>query len=129
MVWGSYGSDGDQSGLSSGVIVAGADNGSVLVYSAQKMIAGDADSSLLQLTKHVGAVKALDFNPFQHNLIASGASESEIYIWDLNKPDNPMTPGQKSQVCVVIVIKCLTPFWLSVEVMVFSPFSMMVKRL
>lgn len=32
------------------------------------------------------------------NLLASGASESEIYIWDLNKPDNPMTPGSKSQV-------------------------------
>lgn len=97
VLWGSYGADTDESGMSAGVIVAGADNGSVQVYSAQKMIAGDSDCSLLQLTKHAGAVKALDFNPFQKNLLASGGSESEIFIWDLNKSDSPMTPGQKSQ--------------------------------
>ena len=28
--------------------------------------------------------------------MASGASDSEIYIWDLNNVANPMTPGQKS---------------------------------
>lgn len=47
--------------------------------------------------KHTGPVAALDFNPFQHNLLASGASESEIFIWDMNKPQTPMTPGAKSQ--------------------------------
>ena len=117
VVWGAFGSDTDQNGLTSGVIVGGADNGSVLVYSAQKMIAGKEDCTLLQLAKHTGAVKALDFNPFQNNLIASGAAESEIYIWDLNKPDNPMTPGQKSQVCIVICnIKWV---WLLVIVFLF----------
>lgn len=30
--------------------------------------------------------------------MASGASESEIFIWDLNSPDKPMTPGAKAQV-------------------------------
>lgn len=35
----------------------------------------------------------------QANLLASGASESEIYIWDLNNTEKPMTPGSKSQVC------------------------------
>jgi hypothetical protein len=37
----------------------------------------------------------------QTNLIASGASESEIFIWDLNNPDKPMTPGAKAQVSLV----------------------------
>ncbi|KAL8602789.1 hypothetical protein ACOMHN_055172 [Nucella lapillus] len=97
VLWGSYGAGTDQSDMPTGIIVGGADNGSVLVYSAQKMIAGDTDCLFLELTKHTGAVKALDFNPFQTNLLASGASDSEIYIWDLNKADNPMTPGQKSQ--------------------------------
>ena len=32
-------------------------------------------------------------------LMFSGGSDSEIYIWDYNKPDNPMTPGTKSLVC------------------------------
>ena len=44
----------------------------------------------------LGAVQALDLNPFQPNLLASGASDSEIYVWDLNNPDNPLTPGAKS---------------------------------
>ena len=44
----------------------------------------------------LGAVQALDINPFQPNLLASGASDSEIYIWDLNNPDNTHTPGAKS---------------------------------
>ena len=33
----------------------------------------------------------------QKSLIASGANDSEIFIWDLNNPANPMTPGQKTQ--------------------------------
>lgn len=34
-------------------------------------------------------------NPFQSNLIASGAGESEVFIWDLSNPSNPMSPGNK----------------------------------
>ena len=49
----------------------------------------------MQTTQHVGAVRSLDANPFQSNLLASGASESEIFIWDLNSPGNPMSPGNK----------------------------------
>ncbi|XP_062589643.1 protein transport protein Sec31A-like [Saccostrea cucullata] len=95
VVWGSHGMT--DTNMSSGVVVAGADNGSMYYYDAAGMIKGDEDCLMFKKNKHVGAVKALDFNPFQTNLLASGASESEIYIWDLNKPDNPMTPGAKSQ--------------------------------
>ena len=44
----------------------------------------------------VGPVQALDFNPFKPSLLASGASDSEIYIWDLANPSNPLTPGSKT---------------------------------
>ena len=55
-----------------------------------------AENPLLhQITQHVGAVRSLDVNPFQPNLLASGASESEIFIWDLNNPSAAMTPGNK----------------------------------
>lgn len=37
---------------------------------------------------------------FQNNLLASGGSDSEIYIWDLTNPTSPMTPGAKSQVII-----------------------------
>jgi len=33
----------------------------------------------------------------QANLFATGASESDILIWDLNNTDTPMLPGSKSQ--------------------------------
>jgi WD40 repeat protein len=39
----------------------------------------------------------MSFIFFQSNLLASGASESEIFIWDLNRVQTPMTPGAKSQ--------------------------------
>lgn len=114
VLWGSFGSDIERSGLQSGVVVAGADDGTVLMYDAQKMIAENSECLLAQLKKHVGAVKALDFNPFQTNLLASGGAESEIFIWDLNKPDSPMTPGQKSQVgfCIKLFFEqlCINTF-------------------
>ena len=50
---------------SAGVVVAGADNGSIYYYDAAGMIEGDSDCLMFKKNKHVGAVKALDFNPFQ----------------------------------------------------------------
>lgn len=38
----------------------------------------------------------------QKNLYASGASDSEIFIWDLKNPGNPMTPGKKTEPLVPI---------------------------
>ncbi|KAJ8319233.1 hypothetical protein KUTeg_004324 [Tegillarca granosa] len=96
VVWGSNGMSASNP-EASGVVVAGGDNSNIYCYDGAKMINGAKDSLLFKQDRHTGAVKALDFNPFQVNLLASGASESEIYIWDLNKPENPMTPGSKSQ--------------------------------
>jgi len=47
---------------------------------------------------HIFTALCKFFLVFQVNLVASGASESEIFIWDLNNPDKPMTPGAKAQV-------------------------------
>jgi len=54
------------------------------------------DCNLFQFIEMFFQVSALDFNPFQHSLLASGASDSEIFIWDMNKPSTPMSPGAKS---------------------------------
>jgi len=73
----------------------------MLLFDAAKLLKGRNDETggylLSDSKKHSGAVKALDFNPFQLNLLASGATESEIFIWDLNSPAAPMTPGTLSQ--------------------------------
>jgi len=91
--WGCYGT----ADLPSGIIVGGTDNGGLLGYDADKFIQGEEDCLLFKKDKHSGAVKALDFNPFQSNLLASGGAESEIFIWDLNNCETPMTPGATSQ--------------------------------
>ncbi|XP_072352459.1 protein transport protein Sec31A isoform X7 [Scyliorhinus torazame] len=95
LIWGAHEITTD--GLSSGVLVAGGENGNIILYNPSEIIAGGEDVVIAQKDTHTGPVRALDFNPFQSNLVASGANESEIYIWDLNNFDTPMTPGAKSQ--------------------------------
>ncbi|KFV67823.1 Protein transport protein Sec31A [Dryobates pubescens] len=90
----------------SGVLLAGGENGSVILYDPAKIIAGDKEVILAQKDKHTGPVRALDVNMFQTNLVASGANESEIYIWDLNNFATPMTPGAKTQVPDLVLVTC-----------------------
>lgn len=80
-----------------GVIVAGCESGHLQVYDAARLIAGTPDACMATQCKHNGAVRALDINPFQTNLLASGAGESEILIWDLNSTGTPMMPGTSTQ--------------------------------
>jgi len=95
LVWGSHGIDSSTS--SSGLLIGGSDNGLISIYNAQKIISGDTDDSVVfESTKHTGPVQALDINPFKTSLLASGASDSEIFIWDLTNPSSPLTPGSKT---------------------------------
>ena len=81
----------------SGVLIGGADNGNIFLWDANAIISGNVDNALVHhLAKHSGPVQALDINPFQPNLLASGASESEIFIWDLKNPSTNLTPGAKT---------------------------------
>ncbi|XP_074472832.1 protein transport protein Sec31A isoform X2 [Sebastes fasciatus] len=95
LVWGPYGMDSE--GHPSGVLVAGGENGDVILYDPAKIMAGETDVIIAESDKHTGPVRALDVNPFQTNLVASGGNESEIYIWDMNNFGSPMTPGPKTQ--------------------------------
>ncbi|XP_051837179.1 protein transport protein Sec31B isoform X1 [Antechinus flavipes] len=94
LIWGNF-SSGSPEG--SGVIAGGGDNGVLTLYSVSQILSLGKEPLIAQKEKHTGAVRALDFNPFQSNLLASGANDSEIYIWDLNNFSVPMTPGSKSQ--------------------------------
>lgn len=60
------------------------------------MLENDSNCEISSPDKHKGPVRALDFNPFQSHLLATGATESEIYIWDLNNTNKPMSPGSKN---------------------------------
>lgn len=68
------------------------------MYDYEKILEQNGSAALVKtLENHTGTVAALDQNPFQQNLLASGASASEILIWDLNNSNEPMTPGAKIQ--------------------------------
>ncbi|XP_047575664.1 protein transport protein Sec31A isoform X18 [Lutra lutra] len=95
LIWGPHKMD--SKGNVSGVLIAGGENGNIILYNPSKIIAGDKEVVIAQNDKHTGPVRALDVNIFQTNLVASGANESEIYIWDLNNFATPMTPGAKTQ--------------------------------
>ena len=41
------------------------------------------------MQKHTGPVRGLEFNAFSPNLLASGAEDGELCIWDLAKPTTP----------------------------------------
>ena len=79
-----------------GTIVAGHSEGRMGIYSPENLLNG-IEPMRHVCARHTGAVRTIDANPFQPNLIASGAQSSEIFIWDLNSPDKPMTPGSKIQ--------------------------------
>uniref|UniRef100_A0A665WXM5 Protein transport protein Sec31A n=1 Tax=Echeneis naucrates TaxID=173247 RepID=A0A665WXM5_ECHNA len=95
LVWAPYGMD--DHAHPSGVLIAGGENGNIILYDPAKVMAGESDVIIAESDRHTGPVRALDVNPFQTNLFASGGNESEIYIWDMNNFGSPMTPGPKTQ--------------------------------
>uniref|UniRef100_A0A7N6FEX7 Protein transport protein Sec31A n=1 Tax=Anabas testudineus TaxID=64144 RepID=A0A7N6FEX7_ANATE len=94
IVWVNFGMGADGTG---GRLIGGSENGALTVYNPEAIMSSGAEAVVGQSDKHTGPVRALDFNPFQSNLLASGANDSEIYIWDLNNFSSPMTPGAKTQ--------------------------------
>ncbi|KAK4468148.1 hypothetical protein MN116_008313 [Schistosoma mekongi] len=51
----------------------------------------------LRESVHNGVVRSLDFNRFQTNLFASASNDDEIFIWDVEKMEQPMLPDTKIQ--------------------------------
>ncbi|KAM9425114.1 protein transport protein Sec31A isoform 2-T2 [Pholidichthys leucotaenia] len=94
IVWVNFGMGPDGSG---GRLVGGSEKGTLTVYNPTAIMTSGMEAVVGQSDKHTGPVRALDFNPFQSNLLASGANDSEIFIWDLNNFSSPMTPGAKTQ--------------------------------
>ncbi|KAJ2742257.1 protein transport protein S31 [Coemansia sp. BCRC 34301] len=94
---------GKSSGLDSslgnlGVLAGGLENGDITVWDAGKIISGEQLSSVLHSSSaHTGAVGGLEFNPFAGNLMASGAGNGEVFIWDIVSEFKSYSPGPRSQ--------------------------------
>lgn len=63
LVWGPYGMD--NGAHPSGVLIAGGENGNVILYDPAKIMAGESDVIIAESEKHTGPVRALDVNPYQ----------------------------------------------------------------
>ena len=61
-MWSSHGIDDET--YPSGLLLAGSDNGNLFVYNPDKIIKNE-EALVHKLDKHVGAVAAIDVNPFQ----------------------------------------------------------------
>ena len=53
-------------------------------------------SLIVRNATHTGPVRALGANPIQTNLLSSGATNGEVFIWDLNNPAKSYSPGTRS---------------------------------
>jgi protein transport protein SEC31 len=86
-----------------GLLAGGLSDGTVCVWNPSVIIDpsmghGDVSKSslLCRLNKHQGAVRGLEFNPFSAKLLASGAADGEVCIWDLANPSQPsLYPAMK----------------------------------
>ncbi|KAG0170061.1 protein transport protein S31 [Apophysomyces sp. BC1034] len=79
-----------------GVIAGGMESGELELWDPSAILENKQDALVLRNSTHSGALRTLDFNLFQTNLMGSGGNNNEIYIWDLNNPTKPYSPGTKS---------------------------------
>lgn len=86
--------------MQNGLLGGGLADGSVCIWNPAQIIGrsspGTGNPMLARLQKHQGAVRGLEFNPFAANLLASGAADGELCIWDVGNPSQPsLYPAMK----------------------------------
>ncbi|CAA6671881.1 unnamed protein product [Spirodela intermedia] len=84
-----------------GLVAGGLVDGSISIWNPLRLISassGEVEDALVsRLEKHKGPVRGLEFCNLSPNLLASGADEGELCIWDLAKPSEPIHyPALKS---------------------------------
>ncbi|KAI0900445.1 hypothetical protein F4806DRAFT_448670 [Annulohypoxylon nitens] len=76
-----------------GIIAGALENGSLDLWDAEKLIAGDSDALISRTSKHTGAIKSLQFNPVRPQILATAGAKGELFIYDVNDPDNAFRLG------------------------------------
>lgn len=90
LAWGKNGSGSEDFSL--GLVAGGLVDGSIDIWNPLSLISsGETGGNPLiaHLSRHKGPVRGLEFNSFTPNLLASGADDGEICIWDLSAPAEP----------------------------------------
>ncbi|KAK6345561.1 hypothetical protein TWF718_007472 [Orbilia javanica] len=79
-----------------GIIAGALENGSLDLWNAESLFKGES-GTVESLSKHTGAIKALQFNPFKEELLLTAGVQGEIYVWDLNNTANPFLLGTRAR--------------------------------
>ncbi|CAN1132534.1 Protein transport protein SEC31 homolog B [Linum perenne] len=89
IAWGKNGSRSEQYGL--GLIAGGLVDGTIGIWNPSALIRSEPNEGafVASLSNHRGPVRGLEFNSFTPNLLASGADDGQICIWDLASPGDP----------------------------------------
>ncbi|KAL0456144.1 UNVERIFIED_CONTAM: protein transport protein SEC31B [Sesamum latifolium] len=79
-----------------GLIAGGLVDGNIGLWNPKPLISSHKKGSdtsenafVASLSRHRGPVRGLEFNSLSPNLLASGADEGDICIWDVSKPSEP----------------------------------------
>ncbi|CAL3972483.1 unnamed protein product [Diplocarpon coronariae] len=76
-----------------GIIAGALENGSLVLWDAEKLFRGADDAFMSQTTKHTGAIKSLQFNPLKPQILATAGAKGELFIYDINDIQNPFRLG------------------------------------
>lgn len=88
--------------FSMGLIAGGLVDGTIGLWNPKRLISSDenqegteavGEAFLGHLSDHSGPVRGLEFNVFTSNLLASGADEGKVCIWDIANPAEPTQKG------------------------------------
>ncbi|KAI0485575.1 WD40 repeat-like protein [Xylaria cf. heliscus] len=76
-----------------GIIAGALENGSLDLWDAEKLLAGESDALIERTTKHTGPIKSLQFNPLRPQILATAGAKGELFIYDVNDPENAFRLG------------------------------------
>ncbi|KAF2866104.1 hypothetical protein BDV95DRAFT_584892 [Massariosphaeria phaeospora] len=77
-----------------GIIVGALDSGALVLWDAEKLLAGASDAVIDQIDKHTGPIQAIQFNAARPHILASAGAKGELYIHDLDDQSKSFRLGK-----------------------------------
>ncbi len=76
-----------------GMIAGALESGSLDLWDAEKLLSKNGEAHIARTSNHSGPVKALQFNPFRPELLATAGAKGELFISDLNNVEKAFRMG------------------------------------
>ena len=83
----------NESNNSRSVIAGALESGSLDLWDSEVLLGGQSDALMSRTSKHSGSIKALQFNAFRSELLATVGAKGELFISDLNNVGKPFRMG------------------------------------